>query len=138
MSTLTLAWTDPTTALRDWLRSASAITSLVAQRVWANGLPNDPALPAVVVTRIGGGPSLPLDVGTYQIDCWAPTGSGAVALVNALIRLLYSTPSGTALGSLTYGGAVEEPEITWQPDSETATPRYVITVQIVTKTPTSP
>jgi hypothetical protein len=138
MSILTLAWTDPTTALRDWLRASSSVTALVAQRSYANGLPNSPTLPAIVVTRVGGGPSLPIDIGLYQFDCWAATGSEAAALVNALVRLLYSTPSGTALGSLTYGGAVEDPEIVWQPDPVDATPRYVVTAQVVTKTPNSP
>lgn len=138
MSIHTLVWAEPTTALRDWLRGASAITDLVGQKVYANGLPDGATLPALVITRIGGGPSLPIDIGLYQFDCWASTGSGAKALVDALVVQLYSTPSGAAAGAVTYGGAADDPEILWQPDDLGNTPRYVVTVQIVTKTPNSP
>lgn len=135
MSIHTLLWTEPTTDLRDWLRATTAITDLVGQRTYANGLPDDPDLPAIVISRVGGGPSLPIDIGLYQFDCWAPTGSGAKALVDALMRLLYSTPSGTTVGTLRYGGAAEDPEVLWQPDPVDATPRYIVTAQVVTKTP---
>lgn len=138
MSIHTLVWAEPTTALRDWLRTEDAITDLVDGRTYANGLPDNVPLPALVITRLGGGPSLPIDIGLYQFDCWASTGSGAQALVNALVQLLYSTPSGTPAGSVTFGGAADDPEILWQPDDLGNTPRYVVTVQIVTKTPNSP
>lgn len=138
MSMLVPVWVEPTRELRDWLRTVDAVTDIVGQRVWAGGLPDDPDLPAVVIARVGGGLDRPIDVGLYQFDCWASTGSGAALLVSALLGVLYGTPSGTAVGNVTYGGTADGAQVVWSPDPVDDTPRYTVTAQVVTKTPNSP
>ena len=49
-------------ALRDWLRTVPGVVAVAAQRVYVGPMPQAAPLPAVVVTRIGGGiADLPLD-----------------------------------------------------------------------------
>lgn len=135
MSLLAPVWIEPTRELRDWLRTVTRLTNIVDQRIWAGGLPDDATLPAVVITRVGGGLDRPLDVGLYQFDCWASTGSGAAQLVSALLEVLYGTPSGTTAGKVTYGGCADDAQVVWLPDPVGDTPRYTVTAQVVTKTP---
>ena len=114
-------------ALRDWLRTVPGVVAVAAQRVYIGPMPQAAPLPAVVVTRIGGGiADLPLDGVGVQLDCWAQTGVAAEALAAAVCRAVLSTLPETTMGDgLTWmGGTITS--ITWLPDPRDGTPRYVV------------
>lgn len=79
---------EPTTALRDWLRTQSLT---VGQRIYAGGLPKGVALPAIHFQRIGGGTDEQVDQGLYQFDCKAAKASDAAEVASELASLLLST-----------------------------------------------
>ncbi len=129
---------EPTTAIRDWLRTKPTITAAVGVdstdrvAVYAGGLPGAPTYPAVVVTRVGGGLNPPLDLGLYQFDCWAATATAAANLAGVLCSLLESTGP-TTLDTITIAGANVNTAAA-DPDLDNPnTHRYIVTAQVVTK-----
>ncbi|HEY1119886.1 MAG TPA: hypothetical protein VGE43_19380 [Acidimicrobiales bacterium] len=75
------SFTEPTTALRDWLRT------ILDDDVWAGGLPRG-ATTGIVLTRVGGPIVAPIDDGLYQLDCWATTAPAAAALASRVVTAL--------------------------------------------------
>ena len=132
--TLTVPFTEPTTKLRDWLRGLAAVQSVAAQRVYAGGLPKTPTLPAVTIRRIGGGLDGPVDLGLYQIDCWATTAPDASAVASVVGAQVESVGLTDLTGVSLCGGTVQSVNYI-----DTTTPdlyRYSLTVQLVTRTST--
>lgn len=131
--TYPVTYVEPTTVLRDWLRTVTAVTDVVSTRVYAGGLPADATLPAIVVTRIAGGLDGAVDLGVYDFDCWGSTHPAAATVANALVGVL-ATLSGTQPLSSTVratGGTVQA--VLPQPDLDDPTLyRIVVTAQVTT------
>lgn len=124
---------EPTTLLRDWLRTLGLS---VGARVYAGGLPQDPELPAVVLWRVGGGlvgsSEAPVDSGLYQFDCVATSAAVAAALAGELETALFVNRYPVALSAnvrLTGVG-----QITGLPmnDPDPDFNRYLVSAQVVT------
>lgn len=120
---------EPSTALRDWLRTQSLACG---EAVYAAGLPQSVDLPAVVVTAVGGTVNEPVLEGVYQFDAWATTGPAAAALAGELVSLLVSTPSTDIGGGVRYLGATCQAPIATPDPSDPDVYRYVVTAQVVT------
>ena len=134
-------WPDVEGALRTYLRSVSAVTALVGQRVFF-GIPKgavEATFPLVVITRVGGGQApgdAPLDVAQVQVDCWGSldtSGNGvkssATTLVNAVRTALEAVGTGSAsLTGIEAGVNVES--VLWLPDPDNDRPRYVVTAEV--------
>jgi hypothetical protein len=88
-------------AIRARLLAMSPVTSLVASRVWTGILPQEPAVPAAVVTEISEVPGTHLrgpmatTESRVQVDAWATTKASADALAEAI--------NGDGLGSSATG-----------------------------------
>lgn len=80
----TFTFTEPTTALRDFLRG------LLTDAVFAGGLPKN-TTDGVVITRIGGPVEL-VDDGLYQLDCWSTRSTTAAALAGRVVSALAAAP----------------------------------------------
>lgn len=127
---------EPTTVLRDWLRTQG----ITGTNVWAGGLasPDSPDLPALVVTRAGGQLRVPLDLPAFQFDCWAATASEAATIAGSLVTLLLQTRPRTVLGTvdayeIRWGGVIEETiTILPTPITDPRYHRYIVTAQITT------
>jgi hypothetical protein len=85
--------------VRHYLLADSAVATLVGTRIWANGLPQGSALPAIAWTGISGvqhghlGGQVVAHVLTYQLDCYGDTRGEADALaaaVNAALLALFA------------------------------------------------
>lgn len=120
---------EPTTAIRDWLRTKSLACG---EAVYAAGLPQAVTLPALVVTAVGGSVVEPVLEGVYQFDAWATTGPAAATLAGQLISLLVSTPSTDIGGGVRYLGATCQAPIATPDPSDPDVYRYVVTAQVVT------
>ena len=76
------------------LLADSGLSALVSTRVHPGSLPQDSALPAVVVNRISGAPQYDdkgetgLNEARIQLDCWAGTYSLAKLVARAVIARL--------------------------------------------------
>lgn len=120
--------------LRDWLRDQG---TLAGERVYAHGLPAEPTLPAVSLTKIGLSPDGTVTERTLvQADCWHNRGQAALAeqLAAEVKTALEQAVPGTQLGSSTVRlmGADIEAEAAL-PDPDDGTPRYVLTALVTTK-----
>lgn len=133
--TLSVVYTEATTLLRDWLRGVVAVTALAGARTYAGGLPDGVTLPAATIRRIGGAPDGPVDLGLYQIDCWAATAPAAATLAAAFASTVESVGV-VDLGSNVslVGGVVQSWNVldTDSPDYY----RHTLTVQLPTRTST--
>jgi hypothetical protein len=130
-----VAYTEPTTAIRDWLRAEATITAVVSDRTWAGGLPSTYTLPAIVIHRVGGGLDGPVDLGVYQLDCLASTSTGAATVANAVVSFLSSSSGRVALSStLRFGGATVQAVTPIQGLDDPDIHRIMVTAQVVTLT----
>lgn len=128
-------WTEPTTAIRDWLRTIDAVVAQVAQRTYAGGFPAKGLVtPAIAVTRIGGNVDV-TDLGLYQFDCIDTTAPGAARVAGALVSALTAEGpqvidphTGVAFAGV---GAITAINLT---DPDAVTYRTVVTAELVTKT----
>lgn len=127
---MTTSWTlaAPTSALRDWLRGAGLS---VDARVYAGGLPADATLPAVVLHRVSGTFDGPIDVGVYQVDCWAATGPAAETLAYEVASLLVSTAP-TDVGAVRVAGTVVESVAAVPDPDDPDVYRYTVAAQVST------
>lgn len=130
-----VTFVEPTTALRDWLRTVATVTAIASTRGYAGGLPKGATLPAYTLTRVGGGLDGPVDVGTWRFDCWAATQPAADQLAAVLISHLASQgPQNIGTAGVRFRGAsitsllpVPDPD---NPDLY----RTTFTAQVVTTT----
>jgi hypothetical protein len=133
---------EPTQDIRDWLRGKPTISSTVGTDdagkigVYAGGLPKTPALPAVVVHRVGGAPDAlgPVDSGLYQFDCWATKASDASLLAGVLMSLLLSTGTESIGTNLDVVGANVTGAAFFPDDKRSDLNRMSVTAQVVTRT----
>lgn len=126
----TFTFTEPTTALRDWMRTLG-----LSEQVYAGGLPAG-ATTGIVITRIGGSVLGPIDDGLYQLDCWATEAKLAAALAGEVVTALAAegpqTIAPTAGVAFCGLGAVSAVSV-----SDPAAPdryRTVVTAELPTKT----
>lgn len=141
---MTVTVTEPTTSLRDWLRTHADIVAALPtdgagkRTVYAGGLPATPSLPAVVLNRIGGDvDDLGVDSGLYQFDCWADTASAAGTVAGVIQSLLLNTTTTTIASGLSVDGASIESSIYFPDPDSPDTHRYIVTAQVVTKARTT-
>jgi hypothetical protein len=96
---------SPEQTLYDTLRQYSAVTAIVAQRIYPDALPPEPQLPAVVYERAGSEPQYGLNSqvlitkATLRVLCLAPTRVAAEELADAVIAAMatvYAPPEGRA------------------------------------------
>lgn len=123
-------FTEPTTALRDWLR-----TLLSRADVYAGGLPAS-TVEGIVITRIGGPWLSPIDDGLYQFDCWDTTAPAAAASASALITAL-DAASQTVIDAetgLRFCGTGAVSALSLSDPSAPDRYRSAVTAELVTKT----
>ena len=117
--------------LRDWLRAASAVTALVGTRTYLGALPLGSPLPALVVSRVGGGmDGYTYDAAMIQVEAWAASGSQAETLITAAVTVLASAPEATALNASAQLMGARLNALLWFPDPDTDIPRYIATVDV--------
>lgn len=103
---------EPTTLIRDWLR-----TELERPNLWAGGWPaTSDAETGTVLHPIASAMEGPVTTWSYQIDHWAHRDAGAAptaaAMAGATVTFLATTPYPTEIGAtpdahVHYGGLVE-------------------------------
>jgi hypothetical protein len=110
---------EPTTILRDWLRTE------FDEAFWAGGWPQGVELPGTIIHPVGSTLDIAITRWSLQLDSFATTQPAASARSAALATLLVSTPTRTELGAtddvtVLYGGAVEDTVSIFpkDPDSE--------------------
>lgn len=117
---------DPETLLVAALNATASVTALVGSRISTN---RGSTYPALVVTRVGGGPDSPAsDLALLQLDCWATDDATASLLARTVVAahrdLRRITAGGwTALTDI-QAGPIPVPE------EETGLARYVIDLEI--------
>jgi len=116
--------------LRDWLRAAPAVVALVGTRTYLGALPLGSPLPALVVSRVGGGmDGYTYDAAMIQVEAWAASGSQAETLITTAVTVLGSqlptvlSPSAQLMGARLNA-------LLWYPDPDTDIPRYIATVDV--------
>jgi hypothetical protein len=109
-----------------YLRTVGEITTLVGSRV-GTSLPAEPQFPYLVVRRYGGLPPVPghLDAARLQVDAWGRTKQEARYLAATAQAALHAMPQATHTGAVVTG-VDDDLGLTWQPDPETDTPRYIV------------
>lgn len=133
MSPTDLALPDAEALFASYLRSREALRALVAERV-SSRLPREPALPYVVVARVGGAPSVNAweDEPELQLEVWAETKESAYEVARVIVaetsgvRGIYPEFHGYCSGGAVVVGPL------WAPDPLTSMPRYVVSVDLRT------
>lgn len=138
-----LAFTGP---YRDWLRTLTAVTSLLADGAPSHGvyasavLPKTAALPAICVQVVGpAATSNHLDGRLVQHDIWAADAVDCDEIEAALRTALEQALPGTPLGDdgLRLMGA-DAPAGISLPDPDDGTNRHVVTATVTTRVGTAP
>lgn len=121
------------TLTRSWLAGTSVGTLVQRSGGGTNvflAMPTSSPLPAVVVSRVGGGPTsseLPEDVSRLSFQCWGTSRPQVSDIAYALMGELDSL---SRLGGYTSGNATlaaaEVLSLLWLPDPESDTARYVV------------
>lgn len=132
-------YTDVETLTKAWLASTSVGTLVRRQDGGTNiflAMPASSPLPAVIVSRVGGGPSsseLPTDVSRLSFACWASSRHEVSDIAYAVMGELDSLSrlGGYTLGNATLAAA-EVLSLLWLPDPESDTARYVLDALITT------
>lgn len=130
---VTIAIPDTDLVVREWLRTVTAVTTLVASGRIDMGTVADTADPSIAVTRVGGGDDAseaPVDVALIQIECWSgssPSRTQAAAVKNAVRNALKTLRDATVGTTLLTGGAQVVSDL-FVPDPANDRPRYVLTV----------
>lgn len=100
---------DAAAALRYVLLEHAPTAALVADRVWHDHAPQDPALPAVTIAQVSGrrpsamGEDVGLVSGRLQVDVHAATRASAVELgehVRAALQRFAGDADGVTIGAL--------------------------------------
>jgi hypothetical protein len=109
-----------------YLRTVPEITTLVGSRVGTT-LPAEPQFPYLVVRRYGGLPPVRghLDQARLQVDAWGRTKQEARYLAATAQAALHAMPQATHSGAVVTG-VDDDLGLTWQPDPDTDTPRYLV------------
>ena len=104
--------TDIGAETRTYLQTKSAVTDLVSTRMYPDALPENVTLPAAVLNVISTSSHEDLNSGAstaassrVQIDSYAATRSGSVALAEAIRKAAFQGVNEVSFGS-TYVGAV--------------------------------
>lgn len=125
--------TEPTQALRDWHRTDARLTTEVAQRIYAGGLPKTPTFPAIVLTRQGGSLDGVIDNGLYRYDVWADTASESARIAGVLVSALLSTgPTDMAAGLFFVGATPNSPAYFPDP-AASGIHRHTFVTQVTTR-----
>lgn len=128
----TIVLPDTAKMVRDWLRSISAVTTLVSSSRIDIAASADTANPSIIVRRVGGGDDdgeAPIDQALVQIDIVSgstPSRAAVLAIVGVVrgeIKALRTATVGN-LGVL-YGGSVDSD--VWLPDPSNDRPRQILT-----------
>ena len=99
------------------LSGAPAITALVGGRIYPQVLPQTPTYPAVTYQRVAGNREnhlrgyADLENAIIQIDAWAATLAGAIALGDAITTAMYAA---TTFAAILPGSPMD----TWEDDVE--------------------
>lgn len=98
---------EPTTVLRDWLR-----TALDSDAIWAGGWPRGVPLPGIEMHPLLSTLNGPVTAWSFQFDSFAATQPEASGMSARLATHLIRTPPRTLIGansagSVLYGGAIE-------------------------------
>lgn len=112
------AWVDVEIAVREWARDS---VESVGRRVFF-GVDNNAAMPQIAMSRISGPDSACL----IQFDCWAKGKAAAAALAAELATAADELSRYEHEGVLLHGA--DPFDLSWQPDEESNTPRYVVQV----------
>ena len=128
--TSTYVYVEPTTGLRDWMRTQSPPAP-----VFATSAPKDHQGACCVISRAGGGHDATLDRPLIQLKCFGDENGGdasAAEVANWASSLLESTAAWTPMtaGLYCHGGTVES-SISL-PDPTTGQSCYVLTVDVTT------
>ena len=115
--------------LSQFLRSSSAVTNLVGQRVYS-ALPKECEWPAVRLTRVGGGPvTVPprLDLARIQIDVWGGTKAQARIICATVLAVAVTDLPGVYDNGAAVVSAVRSNVSRYQPDTTftPSRPRYL-------------
>lgn len=133
----TRTFVDIEGGLRDYLRTLTALTNLVEQRIFL-GIPSSGTdFPFIQMSRVGGGPDLltPLDNAEISFSCWGADKAEAAEVAAALVSELESLQAGTEIASGLKCGGASVLLWLWSPDTSTDKPtaRYVIDARITAK-----
>lgn len=123
-------------AVVDWLKTITAVSTLVSSRVFF-GYPKGSATPLVIVTQESSLPDVNTGLETVNLkfDCWSGVKNkiGATNLKNAVIAALRSFEKGTLnSGVYAYSFLVTNAGI-WLPDPSTDQARYVVLAQMTAR-----
>lgn len=94
-------------------------------------------LPAVVISRVGGGPArrkdLPEEVSRISFSCWAASRAQAGEISRVLVgelETLARTGGWESAGTILAAGEVVS--VIWLPDPDSDTPRYIVDALVTT------
>lgn len=129
---------DTEELVRQFLLEHSAVSAVVGDRIYTNGLPPRPFWPVVVLQRLGGATRYPswLDYPRLQFDIWANDQQTARNVASVIRAALQELPGRHDLGVVT--GVDEVGGLQWLPDPHNppGRPRYLFSV-VVTVHPVS-
>lgn len=112
-----------------WLATTD-VNTLAAGRLFL-AMPLDAALPAVTMSRVGGGPAtrddLPYERVRMSFSVWTASRSQGQAINAALVVAIENVGQTGGFFHATYGRLYAAETITslWSPDKESDTPRYI-------------
>lgn len=127
-----MALPDTELAVRDWLRTVPAVTSLVgndSRRIDVD-YSGSKDLTHITMFRSGGAPAefLPFDDAVMTFLCWGKGRGSALTLATTLAETLRSTRE-VALNANAYLRGCQVASTFWNPD-EDGTPRYAVIARI--------
>lgn len=114
------------------LAAYNGISALVSTRIYPLQLPQTPTLPALTYQRIsnsGQNGSTDLRESRWQVNCWAATYTGAVALAAQAKAALEDYSNVSATPGIKYGRIVGELD---DYDPETETYRVILDAMLTT------
>lgn len=127
--TLSVTLVDPSSKIRDWLRTQSLA---VGVRVYCDGFPKNVTLPAVALSRLGGPIAQMVDLGLYGFEVRDDTAPGVKAAAYELAELLTNTNQEQIHATVRLAGAsISALNSITDPDDPTLF-RMVVTAQLVT------
>lgn len=124
--------------LRTYLRGVSALTALVAQKIFFGPPDVGTSFPFITFNRIGGGPQAnltPLDDAVVSFSVWGSTKEEAADVSAVLVGTLENIVAGTVLEAGVVCGGASVTLWLWRPDTSTdkPTPRYLVDSRITVK-----
>lgn len=131
---------DVENALKTWVAGTGVGPLVTRPDLGKNvylAMPASSPLPAVVITRIGGGPTprkeLPEDRARISFDLWGRSRAECAAILARLLSELdwLGVGGGAVVGDVTLLTA-EILSVRWLPDPDSDTPRHVVDALITT------